>query len=433
MMDLNDLKDTPLGELPMTWDVEPIAEHYSIQQGKALSKKHREGKSPSYFLRTANVLWGRLSLAELDEMDFTDNERKKLALKPGDLLICEGGDIGRTAIWNDEVINCYYQNHVFRVRPLSDSVFSPFHMYWMEAAIKLLGHYRGYGNKTTIPNLSKRRLSTFPIPIPPIEEQRAIAAVLNTVRDAIEATERVIAAARELKRSLMKYLFTYGPVPVDAAGDVELQETEIGEIPVHWRTVRFGDAIEIGSGQVDPRQPPYKDMIHVGPADIEEGTGRIISFELAGELGLISGKYLFDENDVLYGKINPYLRKVGLPKFSGICSADMYALRPHEDSLSRDFLYFSLLTDGFSKQSVSHQSRTGIPKINRLQLNSTTLPLPSENEQALIVEKLSAITEKIEAEIRRKDSLLIVFDGLLHNLMTGKVRVNQVRKIGLEE
>ncbi|HFD38424.1 MAG TPA: restriction endonuclease subunit S, partial [Anaerolineae bacterium] len=126
----SEMTETELGSLPGDWDVLPLGEVYEIQQGKAVSKKHRRGKKPSPFLRTSNVYWGRLEMSQLDEMDFTDKERDKLRLRKGDLLVCEGGEIGRTAIWNGELEDCYYQNHIFRVRSVTENVVPLFHMYW---------------------------------------------------------------------------------------------------------------------------------------------------------------------------------------------------------------------------------------------------------------------------------------------------------------
>jgi type I restriction enzyme S subunit len=93
------LTETEIGTLPADWGVSTIADLFEIQQGKALNPKARAGKCPKPFLRTANVFWGLLDFSTLDEMDFDDDEVERLTLQHGDLLVCEGGDIGRTAMW----------------------------------------------------------------------------------------------------------------------------------------------------------------------------------------------------------------------------------------------------------------------------------------------------------------------------------------------
>ena len=202
------LQDTPIGPIPAHWRVVRLGEVYTIQQGKALSRKKDKGIRPRPFLRTANVLWGKVDLSVLDRMDFTEEEEQKYALRDGDLLICEGGEIGRTAIWEGQMQGVFYQNHIFRVRASTQETDPRFHMYWMQAAIKLFGLYQGRGNKTTIPNLSKRRLAEFPIPLPPLEEQRKIARILQTVDRKIEAEEARKEALDALFRSLLHHLMT---------------------------------------------------------------------------------------------------------------------------------------------------------------------------------------------------------------------------------
>lgn len=95
-------------------------------------------------------------------------------------------------------------------------------------------------NKTTFVNIN--------IPLPPIHEQKAIAHILNTVQRAKEATEQVIQATKELKKSLMRFLFTYGPVPIEEAENVPLKETEIGMVPEDWQLVRLGDIAQLKNG-----------------------------------------------------------------------------------------------------------------------------------------------------------------------------------------
>ncbi len=234
---------TEIGPLPEEWEVACIGDLFDMRQGKSLSPRSRLGLSPVPFLRTANVLWGRVDLAKVDRMDFSEREVEVYSLRPQDLLVCEGGDVGRTAFWNGALDLCCYQNHLHRLRAKRGDVWPSFYAFWMQAALTLLGLYVGAENRSTIPNLSQARLRVFAVPKPPLPEQRNIAAVLDTVRRAIETTEKVVAAAKELKRSLLQYLFTYGPVPHDAADRVSLKETEIGSMPEGWDMVQLGDVM----------------------------------------------------------------------------------------------------------------------------------------------------------------------------------------------
>src|ERR1017187_9220951 len=97
------LVTTELGTLPADWRVQRFDSLFAVQQGKQVSRKNRAGENQRPFLRTKNVLWGRLDLSDLDEMHFTEGEEKRLTLAPNFLLICEGGDIARTAIWKGEL------------------------------------------------------------------------------------------------------------------------------------------------------------------------------------------------------------------------------------------------------------------------------------------------------------------------------------------
>ncbi len=156
-----------------------------------MSPQRREGISPYPFLRTLNVLWGHVDLSVLDEMDFTDEEVAKLSLKHGDLLVCEGGEVGRTAIWKGGLEGCLHQNHIHRLRRLNGSVVPDFYMYWMQAAFQIFGSYSGQESNTTIPNLSGSRLRSFEVPLPPVEEQQRIA---SEFREEIAQAEKLKAA-----------------------------------------------------------------------------------------------------------------------------------------------------------------------------------------------------------------------------------------------
>jgi len=238
------------GSFPDTWGVRRIGDVFEVQQGKAISPAARTGVAPRSFLRTANVLWGRLDLSTLDRMDFDAGEIARLALKPGDLLVCEGGEIGRAALWNGEAEDCFYQNHLHRLRVTSPDVVPAFVMYWLQAAFLHLALYGGVGNTTTIPNLSGARLKQLPIPLPPVPEQDGIVAALSVLQHAGSVQGCIVATLKELKAATMAKLFREG-----LRGE-PLKQTEIGEIPSSWAVVRLGSVVTSASGGTPPKSRP---------------------------------------------------------------------------------------------------------------------------------------------------------------------------------
>jgi len=173
--------------------------------------------------------------------------------------------------------------------------------------------------------------------------------------------------------------------------------------------VRLGTVADVASGQVDPREEPYCNWPHVGGDNIESGSGRLFGLRTAQELDLISGKYEFGPEDVLYSKIRPALNKVALPDFKGICSADIYPLRPRNGKIERRYLAYLLRHDGFLGFAEKHSSRTNIPKINRDALLSYEFHLPSLSEQrriADILDKADTIRRKRKETIALTEELL---------------------------
>ena len=190
------------------WTWRPLGELFEIGAGKTMSAAARTGTNKTPFLRTSNVLWDQIDLCQVDEMAIPERELQVKLLQPGDLLVCEGGEIGRAAIWNGEIETISFQNHLHRLRPLNNRVEPRFYVYFLQSAFTQLGIFEGAGNKTTIPNLSRSRLAALNIPQPPLDEQQAIATALTHVRKAMRTHEQITWVANDLKRASMLELFT---------------------------------------------------------------------------------------------------------------------------------------------------------------------------------------------------------------------------------
>lgn len=415
-------------ELPDTWEQCTIGELFEIKQGKAVSQRMRTGNKSAPFLRTANILWGRLDLRMLDEMDFSSEERAALRLQPGDLLVCEGGEIGRTAMWNSEIEGCFYQNHLHRLRPRSPWVEPRFVMFWMQAAHLLLRRYQGAGNKTTIPNLSKGRLAAFEIPHPPLPEQRAIASVLNAVQLGIDASERVITIADHLKRSLMQHLFTYGSVSLADARSIPLHETEIGPMPVSWQIGNLGAALQRSQYGLSLRGSRSGDYPMLRMNNLDRGH---VSFEDLQFVDLSEDLYHRFElapGDLLFNRTNSHelVGKTALFDSDRPCVFASYLirLRTNPDLLIPAFFNQYLnwapvqaRLRGIASRAVSQSN------ISASKLNLFHVCLPSAETQASISKLLAAADSKILADRSRLAALRQLFRSLLGGLMTGKLRV----------
>ncbi|MCX7974080.1 MAG: restriction endonuclease subunit S, partial [Candidatus Aminicenantes bacterium] len=229
------------------------------------------------------------------------------------------------------------------------------------------------------PQITKGKLGSIHIPLPPLPEQQAIAHVLRTVQQAKETTEKVIAALKDLKKSLMKHLFTYGPVPLDKVDRVPLRETEIGLIPEHWQVVRLGEGASIGPSRI-PRQ--IRSSIPFIPMSLIPENGVFISkWELRTKKEIRSG-IVISEGDLLLAKITPCLEngKQGIvnniPEGWGYATTEVFPIRT-KDKLDPEFLALYLLKPDIRMNLTSKmEGTTGRKRLPKQVVVFLLIPLP---------------------------------------------------------
>lgn len=200
------------------------------------------------------------------------------------------------------------------------------------------------------------------------------------------------------------------------------KRTDVGVIPEEWSVEQLLNVLHLPTGQVNPCREPYRSMILVAPDHIESATGRLLVKETAAEQRAISGKYLFKAGDIVYSKIRPYLRKVILADFDGLCSADMYPLTTNR-AASPGFMLAVLLGHKFSTFAEAVSARSGIPKINRSELAEYRVALPPLPEQRAIAAALSdvdGLMGALDALIEKKRAIK---QAAMQQLLTGKTRL----------
>ncbi len=194
---------------PKGWEVKRFGDVVDTQLGKMLSKKAKIGQSPKKYLRNANVRWREFEVNDLLEMDFNEKEVLKFKLKYGDLLVCEGGDVGRCAIWKNQVAGCYYQKALHRVRPherLLTSEYVQEYFYWMSKR----GGLSDSVSEVTFSHLTAEKMKELKIPVPPLKLQHRFVALYKTFEETQSKNDFGVKYDGELFSSITKKAFSGG-------------------------------------------------------------------------------------------------------------------------------------------------------------------------------------------------------------------------------
>ena len=176
-------------EVPERWGWCKLNDIANVSLGKTLDKQKNKGTFKTY-LRSVNIRWGNIDLADLKEMKFEDAEIERYNISYEDLLICEGGEAGRCAVWKYDNISMRYQNAIHRVR-FKNGIVSDFYMY-------VLWHYNNIGilekycKGVTIKHLTGQALALLYFPLPPLAEQQRIVSKIEQIFIRLEQIENAI-------------------------------------------------------------------------------------------------------------------------------------------------------------------------------------------------------------------------------------------------
>lgn len=207
-----------LTDVPEHWRFPTVSANFTVTLGKMLSPEQAAGDEQYPYLRNQDVQWDRLVLDDLPTMHFGARDRIRLRLGKGDLLVCEGGEVGRSAEWRAEMNSCFFQKAIHRVRPSHGSP-ARFLMYCLRAAAKQRV-FAVDGNQSTIVHLTREQLLERRLPFPPIDEQLEIVAVLDRraawLRNLTDTVRLQLAGLRERRQALITAAVT-GEIDVSTA------------------------------------------------------------------------------------------------------------------------------------------------------------------------------------------------------------------------
>lgn len=266
-------------------------------------------------------------------------------------------------------------------------------------------------------------VKNYPVPIAPIaEQQRIVDRIESLFAKLDEAKEKAqtVVDGFELRKSAILHKAFSGEL-------TEQWRNMNGRSNSDWRLIQFGEVAEIKSNLVEPAN--YQDFPHIAPDNIEKKTGILLEYHTIAEDGVKSGKHLFHAGQILYSKIRPYLSKVVIVDFDGLCSADMYPIDAKEDTR---YLWYYMLSDEFLEQASNAGSRSVLPKINQKELSKVMVRMTSLIEQQVIVKILDDIFEKErqakEAAEAVLDQIDIMKKSILAHAFRGELGTNDPKE-----
>jgi type I restriction enzyme S subunit len=200
-----------LGDVPEHWEVAALRHRYSQCLGKMLDSKRITGNHSLPYLRNTDVQWDRVNIEDLPMIDIPPAEYSRYTVQPGDLLVCEGGEVGRCALWSGELAVCGFQKALHRLRPMNPGQDIPrFMHYALWAAAK--GNAFNDGHLSTIAHLTGDKLRAHRFPFPPVAEQESLVSLLDArlkeIDQAVSAAQREISLLREYRTRLIADVVT---------------------------------------------------------------------------------------------------------------------------------------------------------------------------------------------------------------------------------
>ena len=399
----------------MKWEKVKLGNVTDSCLGKMLDQNKNKGDYQPY-LANVNVRWGEFDLEDLPLMKFEESEQERYELKYGDLVICEGGEPGRCAIWKEQIPNMKIQKALHRVR-VHDCLDYRYLFYWFLLAGKT-GELDQYFTGATIKHMPGQKLKEVVIDKPPLEIQHRIADILSAYDDLIENNQKQIKLLEEAAQRFYKEWF----VDLRFPGH---ENTKIADgVPEGWNWCKLEDAI-----QFDPKVTLTKErMKQFVPMSALSTSSMVLDESQFTETTTNSGSK-FQNGDTLLARITPCLENgktayvSGLESDEGTVGSTEYIVM-RAKTINSYMVYLLARTDDFRQSAINSMSgsdgrqRVKSDKLKMLDYLQPTSELVEkfENVEEPIFEKIYRLSKQMQQARQARDLLL-------PKLMSGEVEV----------
>jgi type I restriction enzyme S subunit len=414
---VSEYKKTPLGFLPQSWKVKKLRD-----VATRITEKNKD--------RTDNVLTISAKFGLVNQKEFFNKSvaSKNLSgyyyLQKGDFAYnksySEGYPFGAIKMlerYDQGIVSTLY----ICFRLTGNNTDSLFYKYYFDSnlwneEVRLIA--KEGGRSHGLLNVGVDEFFDILLPLPPLEEQSKIAAILSSVDEAIEKTETIIEQTEKVKKGLMQQLLTKG------IGHTKFKKTEIGEIPEKWEVLSVANVANTTSGGTPSRNKPeyFNGSIPwIKTGELKEKYIYDTEEKITEEAVKNSSAKLVPKNSLIVAMYGATIGNVSINKIDATTNQACCVIIPQKERLNYEFLYYLL---AFWKEKLIKLGAGGAqPNISQQIIKNLLIPIPSIKEQIEIANILAILDKKIQNEKKKFDSLSNLKKGLMQVLLTGKVRV----------
>lgn len=423
---------------PQDWDTQAIVEIAKVKGGKRLPSGHQFTGFPTPYPYIRVVDFGKNSV-NLDDLEYLSEETQKAIsryiISTDDIYISIAGTIGIVGVIPEELNGANLTENAAKITEIDKSIDRNFLMYYLDSEIS-----KGQINKlvgiTTQPKLALERIEKIEVIKPPKPEQKIISSILSTIDTAIYKSEQLINKYKSIKQGLMQDLFKYG---IGENGKIRnhvthsFKESPLGLIPEEWNTSNIGSSYLKGrigwQGLTTKEYLDDGEYLLVTGTDFDNGKVEWASCHFVEKKRYSQDvKIQVQKQDILVtkdgtiGKV-AFVENVPLP---ATLNSGVFVIRPINKEYEQKYLYYVLRSFIFDKFIENLSAGSTIKHLYQKDFVKFEFPLPKKREQEEIISLLETQDAAIEFETKKLQKIQHIKSGLMQDLLTGKVRVNQL-------
>lgn len=355
-------------------------------------------------------------VSEEDYLKFT----KKYKPQKGDIIFSRVGSYGISSYINFEKNFCLGQNTVL-IHPIDiDNKY----LYYLFTSPIIKRQIEEKVTGSTQKTISLKSINEFSIPIPTLKHQRKIGETLFNIDLKIETNKKLISLLEDISQNLFKHWFIDFEFPNEEgkpykSSGGEMVESELEKIPLTWKIGKIDDIAIQKKAKIN-LDTSLEEFNYIGLEHMPQGNIGLNNWESSNKVS--GNKSLFENGDILFGKLRPYFKKVGIAPVPGICSTDILVINSKIDYY-KSYLFLQLIQDSFIKYTSNTATGTRMPRTSWKLISNYEIILPNKEVIIKFDEIISPILEKVNHLIHENNNLQQLRDTLLPKLLSGEIEI----------